>query len=131
MDGEEFIYFRKRLGKTQKEMSQLLGSSHKAVQGYEQGWRSIPVHVERQVFFLIAAPGMNDNSLRPCWEIRDCPSGRREKCPAWEFRAGRLCWFINGTICEGTVQKDWKEKIKICRACEVFVSSLLSEKEGS
>jgi hypothetical protein len=130
MDGEEFIYFQKKLGRTQKEIAQLLGTFHKAVQGYEQGWRSIPVHVERHVFFLVAARSMNNNSLRPCWETRDCPSGRWENCPAWEFRAGRLCWFINGTICEGIVQRDWKEKINICRACEVFVSSLRSKKEG-
>ena len=40
--------------------------------------------------------------------------------PAWEFKAGDLCWFINGTVCEGMVQKGWQEKMKICQSCEVF-----------
>jgi len=44
----------------------------------------------------------------------------RKNCPAWELKAGQICWFINGTICQGKVQKDWNEKIKICRKCKVF-----------
>ena len=60
--------------------------------------------------------------MQPCWVIKKCPSELKKQCPAWEFQAGRLCWFINGTICEGTVQKNWQEKMKICRGCEVFYS---------
>ncbi|MFC1516563.1 helix-turn-helix domain-containing protein, partial [Thermodesulfobacteriota bacterium] len=54
MDNKEFAYFRKKLNKTQKQMAQLLGTSLKAVHSYEQGWRSIPANVERQMFFLVA-----------------------------------------------------------------------------
>jgi hypothetical protein len=54
--------------------------------------------------------------------VKNCPVERRKICPAWEFKTGNLCWFINGTICEGGVQHDWKEKMKICRSCEVFRS---------
>jgi transcriptional regulator with XRE-family HTH domain len=54
MDGKEFIYFRKKLKKTQKQMAKLLGTSIKAIQSYEQGWRSVPVSVERQFFFLVS-----------------------------------------------------------------------------
>ncbi|MBW1725430.1 MAG: helix-turn-helix transcriptional regulator, partial [Deltaproteobacteria bacterium] len=49
MDRKEFRYFRKKLGKTQLQMAQLLGVSLKAVHSYEQGWRSVPSYVERQV----------------------------------------------------------------------------------
>ena len=42
MDIKEFKSFRIRMNKTQNQMSQLLGVSVKAVQGYEQGWRNIP-----------------------------------------------------------------------------------------
>ena len=42
-----------KLEKTQKELAELLGSSLKAVSSYEQGWRSIPAHIERQLFFLL------------------------------------------------------------------------------
>ena len=47
MTGPEFTALRKRFDKTQKQMSQLLGVSIKAVHSYEQGWRSIPDHVEK------------------------------------------------------------------------------------
>ena len=54
MDSAEFKHFRKKLKKTQRQMAQLLGTSIKAVHSYEQDWRSIPPHVERQMFFLIS-----------------------------------------------------------------------------
>jgi hypothetical protein len=125
MDKEIFILARKKLGKTQKQMAELLGSSTKAIQGYEQGWRSVPPHVERQVFFLLSRQRQKGSaSPRPCWEIKKCPPEKREQCPAWEFQAGELCWFINGTICECQAQKNWKEKMNICRECEVLKSFL-------
>ena len=52
MDDKEFLRARKILEKTQKELAELLGSSIKAVHSYEQGWRTVPAHVERQIFFF-------------------------------------------------------------------------------
>lgn len=54
MESKEFKIFRSRLDRTQKEMAQLLGVSIKAIHSYEQGWRKIPGHVERQVYFLLS-----------------------------------------------------------------------------
>jgi hypothetical protein len=105
-------------------MAQLLGTSEKAIQGYEQGWRKVPMHVERQVLFLVSRLREKKKDLKPCWVIKKCPPKRKKQCPAWEFRSGRLCWFINGTICEGKVQENWHEKMKICRSCEVFSTFL-------
>ncbi len=122
MDSKEFSYFRKKLKKTQKKMAQLLGVSLKAVHSYEQGWRSIPPHVERQMFFLLTRMNTNVKNRKPCWVMKKCPPERKKQCPAWEFQAGKLCWFITGTICEGEVHQDWKEKMKICRSCEVLTS---------
>ncbi len=124
MDQKEFSSFRKKLKKTQKEMAQLLGTSVKAVHSYEQGWRSIPPHVERQMLFLVTNMRGTLTPRKACWTIKKCPPKLKKQCPAWEFRSGRLCWFINGTICEGTVYKSWKDKIKICRSCEVLISFL-------
>lgn len=120
MNREEFLPLRKKLGKTQKQLAELLGTSLKAIHSYEQGWRNIPVHVERQLLFLVSQKRGSQKGRTPCWVIKKCPSERKKQCPAWEFQAGKLCWFINGTICEGTVQKDWKGKMKICRSCKVF-----------
>ncbi len=124
MKDREFSKLRKRLNKTQKEMAQLLGTSIKAVHSYEQGWRSVPVHVERQMFFLISNMRGTKKLRKACWTIKECPTERKKQCPAWEFKAGKLCWFISGTICEGIVHDSWKEKMKICRSCEVFKSFL-------
>jgi len=124
MDKLEFSKARKQLGKTQKELASLLGVSLKAIHSYEQGWRTIPVHVERQLYFLLTRKFCNKNSVQPCWETRACPQEQREDCPAWEFSTGDLCWFINGTICDGTVHDSWKEKMKLCRTCDVFLATL-------
>jgi len=120
VDGKEFLYFRRKLNKTQKEVAQLLGTSVKAVHSYEQGWRSVSGHIERQVLFLVSRKRGMLQRQKPCWVIKKCSRQRREKCPAWEFQAGHLCWFVNGTICEGTVKKDWKQKMNACRDCEVL-----------
>ena len=120
MEKEEFVAVRTKLDKTQKEMSQLLGVSVKAIYSYEQGWRSIPTHVERQVFFLLSRKKGSRALAKPCWVIKKCPPKRRRECPAHEYNAGRFCWLVNGTICECKAQKNWKEKMKICRECAVM-----------
>jgi hypothetical protein len=72
------------------------------------------------MFFLVSRIAENRKRGKACWAIKKCSPNQKADCPAWEFKAGNLCWFINGTICEGSVQKNWKEKMKICRSCEVF-----------
>jgi DNA-binding XRE family transcriptional regulator len=52
MESSEFKELRAKLDKTQAQMAQLLGVSLKAVHSYEQGWRSVPAAVERQMYFL-------------------------------------------------------------------------------
>ena len=121
LDSKEFVHLRKKLNKTQAQMAQLLGTSVKAIHSYEQGWRRVPAHAERQLFFLVASKG-DSGRQKPCWVTRKYPPEQKKQCPAWEFRAGKFCWFINGTICDGVVQRDWHEKMKMCRSCEVFSS---------
>jgi DNA-binding transcriptional regulator YiaG len=122
MQGKGFCSIRKNLGKTQRQMSELLGISLKAVQSFEQGWRSIPAYVERLALFLLAMKRGTHERLTPCWEIRRCPPRVREMCPAWEFRSGHLCWFINGTICQGKPRVSWNQKMLLCKKCEVFTT---------
>ena len=122
MDNKEFARLRKKLDKTQKQMAQLLGVSIKAVHSYEQGWRSIPAHAERQMLFLVYNMRGSSKVNKPCWVVKKCPPNKKKECPAWEFKSGKLCWFINGTICDGIVYKDWREKMKSCRSCEVFAN---------
>jgi DNA-binding XRE family transcriptional regulator len=124
MNKKEFSKIRYNLGKTQLQMAQLLGVSLKAIQSFEQGWRRIPVHTERQSLFLLALKRSPLNKKRPCWSIKKCPVAIRRTCPAWEFGAGQICWLINGTICHGMIQKSWVKKMEICRKCNVFGSVL-------
>ena len=124
MDSQEFHSSRQQLKKTQKQIAELLGISLKAVQSFEQGWRKVPVYIERQLLFLLTLKGRRAKDARPCWEIRKCSLETRQACPAWEFDAGDLCWFINGTICQGKPQNNWGNKMKVCRRCEVFKRNL-------
>jgi Helix-turn-helix len=124
MDSAEFSNLRRKLNKTQKEMALLLGVSIKAVQSYEQGWRNVPAHIERLLYFLISRKIGFHTGRKMCWGIKKCPGYRKKKCPAWEFKAGDLCWFISGTICKGTVRMDWNAKMKVCRSCEVFTAMM-------
>jgi len=132
MKKDEFKKIRSKIGKTQKQMSQLLGSSIKAVHSYEQGWRKIPPYVERQILFLLSRKIRKNkiNKLK-CWEIIKCNAILREKCPAWEFNSGDLCWFINGTTCHGKVHENWHEKLKMCKECEFFHLTFEEENEES
>ena len=85
MDKQEFKHFRKRLNKTQKQIAQLLGTSIKAIHSYEQGWRSVPVAVERQIYFLISRTKKDKTRTRNCWVIKKCPPDQKKKCPAAKF----------------------------------------------
>jgi len=124
LNPKEFGSLRQRLRKTQRQMAQLLGTSLKAVQSFEQGWRKVPVHIERQALFLISHRREGPRKSRPCWDIRGCSTKNREACPAWEFNLGHLCWFVNGTICRGETQGSWPQKMKVCRSCEVFAQMI-------
>ena len=121
MEKINFKQVRAKLNKTQKELAQLLGISIKAVHSYEQGWRNIPHHVERQMLFLLSRKlPSSDKNLDKCWNILKCQGEKLKTCPAWEFKAGNLCWFINGTRCSDKIHNSWNEKIEDCKTCKVF-----------
>ena len=122
MTKEEFSLSRKKLGKTQKNLAELLGMSLKTIHSYEQGWRTIPTHIERQIYFLLINQRGRKDSLIPCWEQKLCAA--KEQCPAWEFQSGHLCWFLCGTLCECTQESTHKDKLKICKSCDIFTELL-------
>ncbi len=120
MNNKEFAGIRHRLGKTQKEMARLYSVSLKAVKSFEQGWRRVPVYIERQALLLLSMKEGGGKKRPPCWKIKKCSEKLRQTCPAWEFQVGELCWFINGTLCTGKPMDTWEEKMGVCRKCEVF-----------
>ena len=123
MNNEEFTRIRHHLGKSQSQIAQLLCVSPKAVQSFEQGWRRIPVYIERQLLILLSMKRGTQENLKPCWEIKHCADSCRQACIIWEYKS-RYCWLISGTMCEGRVQKNWEQKIKMCRGCDVFTSMM-------
>ncbi len=129
MEKDNFKKIRAKLEKTQKELAQLLGVSIKAIHSYEQGWRKIPHHIERQLLFLLSRILLGDDKHSDkCWDIMKCPDKLQKNCPAWEFNSGELCWFINGTKCSGKAKSSWEEKMEACRKCKVFKSFFETEK---
>lgn len=90
---------RRIMGRTQKEMAAAFGISEKAVQSYEQGWREIPVRVMIQLLVLLALYRKSSLDDVPCWEIRKCSPGLREKCASFTVGRGQFCWFVGSKEC--------------------------------
>jgi DNA-binding XRE family transcriptional regulator len=120
MTPQEFNNVRKTLGKSQRDLAKLIGTSLRSVQAYEQGWREVPPQIERMALFFLYQKLKGQDLVPPCWEMKDCSKKWRENCPAWEFQAQGPCWFLNGDFCVGKSCGSWGEKMKICSACEVF-----------
>lgn len=74
---------------------------------------------------------------RNCWEVKECgrePGGKNAVqfgiCPAAEDKtydgmnggrnAGRYCWKVAGTFCDGDVQGTFAHKFKDCLKCNFF-----------
>jgi len=51
-----------------------------------------------------------------CWEELHCD---RYDCPAYGKKEDK-CWFVDYTLCMGTVQDRFPEKIRDCKACMVY-----------
>jgi DNA-binding XRE family transcriptional regulator len=129
MDGKAFARLRQALGKSQRELAALLGVSQKAVESYEQGWRNVPAHVERVLYFLLFK--CDDDGAgggAPCWESLGCPEETRSKCVAFVAKEGRFCWFFTGKLCARAAQAgakaDARGGLGGCRSCPVFSERL-------
>jgi methyl-accepting chemotaxis protein len=59
------------------------------------------------------------NGRMRCWDIMNCPTESRHKCPAFEAGEDR-CWLISGTWCRGAQQGDSRSKLRNCMTCKAF-----------
>ena len=126
MQKAEFTRIRKKLGKTQKQMSALLGVSQKAIESYEQGLRNIPSNIERILYYLLFKLNMDklgEDEKKLCWDKKDCPQHFRENCLAWMAKEGFFCWFITGKICPAEKQLSHKST-GTCFNCSFFKDQL-------
>ncbi len=79
-----------------------------------------------------------------CWEYKKCgrePGGRNNgakgTCPAATDtrldgvhggkNAGRACWALNGTLCEGQPNGDFARRFKSCHSCGFFKTVVKEE----
>jgi eukaryotic-like serine/threonine-protein kinase len=84
------------------------------------------------------------NKKTNCWEYHGCgrePCGKNALtlgvCPAASDKsydginsgkcAGRFCWAVAGTFCEGKIQGTYAEKINSCPDCDFFKMVLAEE----
>jgi hypothetical protein len=82
-----------------------------------------------------------------CWEVTGCGrerGGKKENelglCPAAAderlhgvhggMNAGRACWVVAGTFCEGEVQGTFAQKLGDCMKCDFFNEKLCSMPRG-
>jgi DNA-binding XRE family transcriptional regulator len=111
---------RAKLDKSQSAMAKLLGISTRAVQSYEQGWRSVPAQVQRNAALLLFLNWRQTRKrVQPCWEQKDCAQEKRDNCAAWQCGAGDLCWLLSGACCDGKKPRSALTKIAHCQACPV------------
>jgi len=111
---------RRCKGKSQRKLVELLGLSLKAVESYEQGWRSVSSNVERMLYFLLFK--LNQKAFEaefPCWEATSCPEERRGHCVAYVAQEGYFCWFFTGGLCASA--KALGEGERHCYGCTVFI----------
>lgn len=121
---ETVKHIRMLLGRTQRELADVLGLSSKAVQSYEQGWRVVPARVLIQLLLLVALYRKQTGDTVPCWEVRRCDPKLRHHCASYTSGHGQFCWFIGDKKCkpENGVTGD---DIIPCMKCSV-VTRLLS-----
>lgn len=122
MTSYEFTAIRRKINKTQTELSTLLGLSTNAVRSYEHGSRSIPAHVEGHLYQLLSMKKHRKTELKACWIVNQCPHTRKKQCPVYKLKAGTVCWMVIGSFCGGKEQTNWREKMKTCNKCDVLVS---------
>jgi hypothetical protein len=98
-----------------------------------------------QVFILPYKGGVKGMVKQNCWEFKKCgriPGGTHEKdlgiCPVHGEKkldtvhsgknAGRTCWVVAGTLCNGKVQGTFAQKYEECEKCDFY--QLVWKEEG-
>ena len=85
---------RRSFGITQAKLAAAMGTSVKAIQSYEQGWRNVPTRALIQLLVLLAIHRRRQIDPVPCWEIKKCPQRVRAGCPSYTIGDGQFCWFV-------------------------------------
>ena len=70
----------------------------------------------------VLAGGKNGKrkTLVNCWDYYHCPRERQLVCPAFQQGAGRTCWNVAGTLCEGNGEGVNAKKLGTCSVCDFY-----------
>lgn len=81
--------------------------------------------------------GMGIEMKRNCWEFMRCGKGANVpdgglQCPAYTeqrlhsvhggINAGRACWVVNDTKCEGILQGTFQSTYRSCSTCAFYLA---------
>lgn len=58
--------------------------------------------------------------LLNCWEFKKCGRDKTGDCPAYQKKAGKVCWLVAGTMCGGKVQGTFAQKLGNCTKCDFY-----------
>jgi DNA-binding XRE family transcriptional regulator len=124
---------RHELSLSQRGFAELLGCSARTIQSVEQGWRQPSSAMERLALlvFVCLRWGADITHFR-CWELNHCSEKQQQRCPAYRYRVGHLCWLLSTATCVGRRVSSWQEKRDICLQCDILkgMLGLLERPEG-
>ena len=61
-----------------------------------------------------------------CWDYKKCSRELKSGCPAYP-NAGRVCFVVEGTRCDGAMQGAYAQKINGCRGCEFYKGMIITK----
>lgn len=112
---------RKALDISQGRMAALLGVSTRAIQSYEQGWRTPPATALKLAAYMLYVRRRSRlaSPPAPCWDVHQCDPAQRADCFAFTSGEGKCCWLVTGNSCGKQTYNTWKAKLAHCCGCEV------------
>jgi DNA-binding XRE family transcriptional regulator len=123
---ETMKVMREAVGWTQSETAFFLGISKKAIESYEQGWRSPPHTVCKQMLALIALQKGYPRGFKRCWEIMRCSPAVRDSCFCARKLDGHFCWFTCSAN-KHQCMEGGAEQLDCCIHCPVVKQILKSD----
>jgi hypothetical protein len=126
----------------------MIFSRRASILAWERCGEETPAHLSAVIILITAIARKQNYKLREksmserktklnCWEFKRC--GRQPQgihvhdlgvCPATleqkldgahgGVNAGRTCWVVAGTLCQGQLQGTFAQKFKNCKQCDFY-----------